>query len=375
MRNFWIFFTIVLTIYGAANFYVVRKVWQALSDYPNLKYVFVAAIITLAISYVAGRILENYFHNTFVTTLIWIGALWMAALLYSFLLAATFDLLRILNHFLGIFPKIIIDNWTKAKIYAFIFSVVVVIITLVVGYINNLNTKVVELDLTVAKRQSSLDKLRIVMASDIHLGTTITQRKINNLIDLINKQNPDIILFAGDILDEDPHFVEFNGMGEPFLRLKAKYGVWAINGNHEYIGGIDNAERFIKSIGVNLIKDSVVTIDNSFVIIGRDDLSKLRFQNVKRRELYELMSQVKVDLPKILLDHQPFNLDSTAKYNIDLQLSGHTHYGQLFPFNFITDLVYEKSWGYLQKGNTHFYISSGYGDHRYAQSIVPKLLL
>lgn len=361
MRNFIIFFSIVLSVYGLANYYVIRRIWQAFGDYPTWKYAFVFAIAAMAASYIIGRILENYYHNTLVTTLIWIGALWMAALLYAFLFAAFFDLLRLFNHFFGIFPKIVLDNWSKAKLYSFITSSIIITYTLMVGFINNLNTKVVELDLTIPKRQSHLDKLKIVMASDIHLGTTITHKKIEKLIKLINVQKPDIILFAGDILDEDPSFVEFNGMGTPFLTLQAKYGVWGINGNHEYIGGIGNAEKFIKSIGINLLSDSVATIDNAFVLIGRDDISKSRFTNYGRKSLNELVGNVNPNLPTILMDHQPFKLDETAQYPIDLQLSGHTHYGQLFPFNFITDFVYEKSWGYLQKGNTHFYISSGFG--------------
>lgn len=361
MRNFLIFFSIVIIIYGAANYYVVRKVWQALSDNPTWKYAFVVAILTMAASYIFGRVLENYYHNKIVTTLIWVGALWMAALLYSFLFSALFDLLRVLNHYFGIFPKIILDNWSKAKLYSFLGSTVIIIITLMIGYINNLNTKVIELNLDIPKRQSTIDKLKIVMASDIHLGTTITHKKVNHLIELINQQNPDIILFAGDILDEDPHFVEFNGMGEPFLKLQAKYGVWAINGNHEYIGGAENAEIFIKSIGINLINDTSIVVKNSFVLVGRDDFSKERFTNHKRKSLNEIIPQPRPDLPTILLDHQPFELQETAQYAIDLQLSGHTHYGQLFPFNYITDLVYEQSWGYLRKGNTHFYISSGFG--------------
>jgi len=361
MRNFLIFFSIVITIYGVANYYVVRRVWQALSDYPTWKYALVVAILAMAASYIIGRVLENYYHNTIVTTLIWVGALWMATLLYSFLFAALFDLLRVFNQYFGIFPKIILDNWSKAKLYSFLGSTVIIIITLMIGYINNLNTKVVELNLDIPKRQSTIDKLKIVVASDIHLGTTITHKKINHLIDLVNQQNPDIVLLAGDILDEDPHFVEFNGMGEPFLKLQAKYGIWGINGNHEYIGGIENAEKFIKSIGINLLTDSVVVVDNAFVLIGRDDVSKSRFTNSNRQSLNELIAQVNPNLPAIFMDHQPFKLEETAQYAIDLQLSGHTHYGQLFPFNFITDMVYEQSWGYLRKGNTHFYISSGFG--------------
>lgn len=350
-----------MLIYGTANFYVGLRAWQATSHLSNVKYFVAFTITILALCYPLGRILENYYHSQFIVGLIWIGALWMAALLYFFLFSLFFDLVRLINHFFNFIPEYIKNNWQQTKFYTFIGTIIIVVYTLIIGYWNNLNTNITTLRLEIPRKQSTLNLLKIVMTSDIHLGTTITKSKINKLIDLINSQKPDIIVLAGDILDEDPNFVEINGLGNPFLNLKSKYGTWAVVGNHEYIGGEANAEKFFKSIGINLLKDSIVRFENAFILIGRDDFARTRFTNQSRKQLDEIITGHNLDLPVILLDHQPFHLDETAKFPIDLQLSGHTHHGQLFPFNFITSLVYEKSWGYTRKNNTHFYISSGYG--------------
>jgi uncharacterized protein len=110
-----------------------------------------------------------------------------------------------------------------------------------------------------------------------------------------------------------------------------------------------------------MLRDRSVKVADAFTLVGREDRSIQQFGSMKRKDLSDLMKDVDQSLPVILMDHQPFNLDDAVKNNIDLQLSGHTHHGQLWPFNFITDKVYELSYGYLRKGNTHFYVSCGVG--------------
>lgn len=110
-----------------------------------------------------------------------------------------------------------------------------------------------------------------------------------------------------------------------------------------------------------MLRDSVANIAGSFYVAGREDRDKNRFSGKNRLEVAELLSNIDHSLPIILLDHQPFALDKAAEAGVDLQLSGHTHHGQLWPLNFITRAVYEISMGYKQKGNTHFYVSPGYG--------------
>ncbi|MDW7682284.1 MAG: metallophosphoesterase, partial [bacterium] len=143
--------------------------------------------------------------------------------------------------------------------------------------------------------------------------------------------------------------------------IQSKYGVFAVTGNHEYIGGVDAATDYLQNYGVSVLRDSVVKIVDSIYLIGREDRSIRRFSGKARTSLDSLMQGVDRNYPCFLLDHQPFELSEAARNGIDLQICGHTHHGQLWPLNLITRMLYEKSWGYLKRGDTHYYISSGAG--------------
>jgi predicted MPP superfamily phosphohydrolase len=137
--------------------------------------------------------------------------------------------------------------------------------------------------------------------------------------------------------------------------------MYAVTGNHEYIGGVEEACAYLEKHGVKMLRDTAVKVNNSFYLIGREDLMINRLAHRKRKSLDEIMQGADKQYPLILMDHEPFGLDQARANGIDLQLSGHTHHGQLWPLNYITEMVYEKSWGYTQRGTTHYYISSGFG--------------
>jgi predicted MPP superfamily phosphohydrolase len=199
------------------------------------------------------------------------------------------------------------------------------------------------------------------MASDIHMGTIIGPRRMTKLVEMINSQNPDIILFAGDIVDEDLAPVVRQNLGSALLGLKAPMGIFGITGNHEYIGGAEAAVKYLQDHGVIILRDSVVRVGDSFFLAGREDRDKPRFSGRPRLEVEELLKNTDKSFPVILLDHQPFNLEKAQAAGADLQLSGHTHHGQLWPLNYITSAIYEVSMGYLKKSDSHFYVSPGFG--------------
>jgi hypothetical protein len=232
---------------------------------------------------------------------------------------------------------------------------------LIYGNYNARHPKVVELKLKIDKPGGKHQKLRIAMASDIHLGTILNTTSLNRLTSSINSYHPDIVIFAGDILDEELSPIIRDDIGKPLKNIVSPLGVWAIPGNHEYIGNFAKAANYLKSLNINLLVDSTVLIDSSFYLVGRDDKDANRFAGKKRAELATLMSSVDRSKPIILLDHQPFKLYEGEKEGVDLQLSGHTHQGQFFPITLIVKRMYEDSWGYLKKGNTNIYVSSGYG--------------
>jgi predicted MPP superfamily phosphohydrolase len=354
-----LFFGIVFSIYGLISFYIVRRALLVVPE--SYKSLFVITSVIIILSFIAGRFLERVSVNFISNTLIWIGSFWIAFMFYFFLVLAIIDLLRLINLIVPFFPAFITHNIEKTKRITALIVLILVTVTVVGGYIN---TKVIitkTYKMKIHKNAGELKFLNIAMASDIHLGTIIGKSFLNKLVTEINKLNPDIILLPGDIIDEDLAAVIKNNIGEELIRLKSKYGVYAITGNHEYIGGVEEAYRYLVAHGVNVLRDEKIKIDNAFYVVGREDRSIRQFAGKQRKELKDLLTGIDKSFPVILMDHQPFKLNEALENEIDLQISGHTHYGQLWPLNFIIEKIYELSWGYGINGNTHYYVSCGVG--------------
>lgn len=202
--------------------------------------------------------------------------------------------------------------------------------------------------------EKNLDKeYKIVMISDLHLGYHNRRADFARWVDLINAENPDLILIAGDIIDINVQPLLNEGTAKEFRRLNAP--VYACPGNHEYFSGMDKAMSFYKEAGINTLRDSVASV-GSIRLIGRDDRA-----NPNRLSLEELTQGSSDSLYTILLDHQPYHLEEAESQGIDFQFSGHTHRGQIWPASWITDWIYEDSFGEHRRGDTRYYVSSGIG--------------
>ncbi len=358
--SFLIFISIVLLVYLSVNYYIFIRGLQAIPKGSQFRTLYIVLFILTASTFWIGRILETQMLNWFTEALVWIGSFWLAFILYYFLFAALFDLLRLLNHFFGIFPAVITENYVKAKWISLIAVMTIVTGTVVFGYINFLNPRILSLEINVPKKESKLESLNIVMASDIHLGTIVGKNQLDDFVRKVNSLNPDIILLPGDIFDEDIGPIIKYNLGTDLEKLKSKYGVYASTGNHEYISGVEAAADYMRNHGINILRDEAVLIDSSFYIVGREDRSINNFSGKERKKLSEITKNIKDNYPAILLDHQPFEINLARENGFDLQLSGHTHHGQLWPLNYITSMIYEISWGYEKIDVTHYYVSSGY---------------
>ncbi|MDD3875195.1 MAG: metallophosphoesterase [Bacteroidales bacterium] len=363
MKNygFVIFFSIVLIIYSLLNYYIIRRGLSLTGDNTVLRMIIIWGVVLLSSSFIAGRFAERITINGFTTTFIWIGSFWLGIMVYLVFQLALVDLLKGINKFIPYFPDFIVNNPVKTRMITAVVIVFSTILITIVGHVNTWFPAVTKLDIGVNKKAGVLKELHIVAFSDVHLGTIIEKRHLKGIVKRVNALSPDIILIPGDIIDEDIAPVIHNNVGEILTQLSAKYGVYAVTGNHEYIGGVDKAKKYLKDHQINLLNDSVVLIDSSFYIAGREDISIKQFKGQKRKDLPEILKGIDTSLPLILLDHQPFNLSEAQSAGVDLQLSGHTHNGQIWPLNYITDWIFEKGAGYFQKGLTHYYISSGIG--------------
>lgn len=357
-KAFIIFFSIVLVVYFSVNYYIFIRGLQAIKPNNPIKTYYIVIYIFLALAFWVGRITENYYPSVLTDILVWIGSFWLAFMLYFFIIVLLLDIVRLINHFVPFYPVYIKNNYINVKEYIFYTSIAVVSLIVLIGYINFLNPRIYTKEIKINKSTKDIKELNIVVASDIHMGTIVTNGRILKLVEMVNSLNPDIILLPGDILDEDLEPVIRRNLGEDISKLKAKYGVYAVNGNHEFIGGVTEADKYLTSHGIKLLRDSAVVIDNQILLVGREDLSINRIS--KRKSIEELLNGYDKSMPIILMDHQPFKLYEAEQAKIDLQLSGHTHHGQLFPFNFLTQKIYEVSWGYKKKGDSHIYVSSGF---------------
>ena len=356
-----IFFSIFFAIYAAINYYIFIRGWQALEGFPHLRILYLIIFIIIASAYIAAKFLVSYLPLYIYNTALWIGSFWFAFMLYFFISIVLIDFLRLLNWKLDFFPVFIKENYLLTK---HIVSVAVLVLTLVVtllGYINTRNLKVKTFNIELAKGECKLDELNVVMASDIHLSPMENESLLEKIVRKINELNPDIILLAGDIVDDKPSVLNGNKIGSSLLKLKAEYGVYAATGNHEFITGIKDAEKYIVNHNINLLRDSIIKIDDGFIVAARDDRSKKNFTGEERLPLNKIINDSVKGYPIILMDHTPFGLDEAERNGVALQLSGHVHNGQLYPLNYITSMIYEKSWGYIKKGHTQYYISCGVG--------------
>lgn len=353
-----LFFITFFTVYTLLNYYIFSRAFHLLPNNWAIKSSFIVLFILVSYGYVFSKSLYKYLSVTVYDIWLTIGAIWFAMLVYFVLILLLIDLTLFLNKFLNFLPSFLFEY--KSKV---ITTVVVFIIVSIIVFLGNLNKRdiiITNLDLQIPKQKSKIDSLNIVLASDIHLSPIDGEKLLPKLVDKINSLNPDIILFAGDIVDDKAEILEEQGIGKSFLRLKSKYGLFTINGNHEFINGIESSVRYAEKLGMTVLRDTAVLIDSSFYLIGRDDTTKIRFEGVNRKSLASIVQGLD-SYPKILLDHTPFNLSDAVQNKIDLQLSGHTHHGQIWPANLITSMIYEISWGYKKKSNTHFYVTSGAG--------------
>ena len=359
--NFIIFFSIALGVYALINYYIFIREWEAGGHNASWRILYVAAFLLLALSYIAGRFLERVSLNWFSSGLVMIGSFWLAAMTYFLLFAFAIDILRLLNFIIPFFPSSFAVDPEQTKATTALGVVGIVTVVVIGGYINARTPRIRTLSLTIPKNGRSMKSLNIAVASDIHLGTIVCKSKLERIVERINALDPDLVLLPGDVVDEDIGPVIRNNLGETLRKIRSKFGVVAITGNHEYIGGVEPACKYLVEHGITMLRDGSITINNGVIIVGREDVSIRGFTGKIRKPLDELMSGLDRSFPIILMDHQPFHLEEAETNGVDLQLSGHTHHGQLWPFNFITKKVYELSWGYKKKGNTHYYVSCGVG--------------
>ena len=304
-----------------------------------------------------------------------ISTYWIGIMLYSLLYVVLFDLLRLIAKHTKLKNTLLFSRGSVISIGSVVVACAVA--TCLYGIFNARNIKVNEYSVTVNKSCGSDKHLKAVLVADLHMGYAIGVDHITNMVEKINEQDADIVIIAGDIFDNS-----YDGMDDPegikaqLKSIKSKYGVYAVYGNHDidekilmgftfdWGGKQLNSEKmtnFIKECDIKLINDESVLINDEFYLVGRRDTDKPGTEDGTRAEISELTKDLDKAKPIFVLSHEPDELQKTADAGADIDFSGHTHDGQLFPVNLTIGLFWENPCGMIKKDNMYSIVTSGVG--------------
>jgi len=358
-----LFLAIALSVYGLVNFYVARRGYQALAAAPRARTVFLVLFAVLALAFPVGRVLLSGARGRLATVLAEAGKFHMAVMLYAVMAVLAVDLVRLANAFVPFLPRAWSAPGSRAGLAVFAVAAGVVALVLAYGAWNATRLRTVDLDLRLPAGSGTVERLTLVAASDLHLGALVGPRRLETGVARGNALEPDAVLFAGDIVDESVKEAIEARLGGIMRGLRAPLGVYACPGNHEFYSGLERNLACLRSCGVTVLQDEAVGVGGAFRLVGRRDPSSLGRGEVRLSipGILDRSGLAAADLPVVVLDHQPLRLDEAAAAGAALQISGHTHDGQLFPIDVINGFIYELNWGYRRKGETHFYVTSGAG--------------
>ena len=366
---------LISPLYILINIYIVKWLikWTETCSkiFKNkiIKYIVIITYIFFASSFITGfflpykkiKIIGNYF---------------LGVIQYIVLIVVLADLIRILLKK----TKIVNEKILSSKITFIISGSICILLTILLSTYGVIHSKkIVYTDYNVnIDKITNIDNLKISLVSDIHLGYNTHLSHIKKMVDMINNSNSDLVLIAGDIFDNN---YEAIGNDEDIInelkRIKSKYGVYAVYGNHDIdekiLAGftfnwdksevlIDpRMEEFLSKSNIKTLRDETILIDDSFYLIGRLDYHKYGIKINERKTIEELIKDIDIEKPIIVLDHEPYELNELSNNNVDLDLSGHTHNGQMFPSNILLKVIWDNPYGLLKVGNMTSIVTSGIG--------------
>lgn len=329
---------LVFLLYNSIVYYLGWNVQQFLHDVFHMESVLPFAIIWIIIAYsiLLGRI--NHAFDAFTV----IGYYWMAILEYGLL----------------IFPIVNLAIWmapSSMKISIELLVALLLVGVIAIGVYFAYSPVVRRLAITIPNKTRAGEEMRISLGSDFHLGLVMKNGMLKKFINLSNAEKPDLVLLAGDLVDDIPYWYDKYNMAENMVDIQSKHGVYGILGNHEYYGKqLKETVYQMEQSNIKMLIDKTIEIPGVCVLSGREDAT-----NKSRKSLHEL--KVDSDLPWFVMDHTPNDIETPNTLGVNLQVSGHTHRGQMWPNHFITKKTFPLDYGYKKMSTLHAITTSGFG--------------
>jgi predicted MPP superfamily phosphohydrolase len=345
-------------IYGGMHFYAFMKARAALAfGVQTSIYVAVFMIIMVFAPFII-RVSERAGFEFFARLMSYIGYTWLGVLFLFTSASLAIDIYRVVLHASGFLVRRDLSYFSVSNRYAFLIPLIIAIVTAAYGYFEAKDIRTEKIMVRSPKIPASVGRLRIVQISDVHIGLIVGEDRIKRMLEDVRKANPDILVSTGDLVDGQMDAL--SGLADLMKAVSPKYGKFAITGNHEFYAGLDHALNFTGRAGFKMLRGETIDVAG-IIIAGVDDRQGKAFGLFKGDGEQELLSGVDHKKFVLLLKHRPL-VDQSALGLFDLQLSGHVHKGQIFPFSIVTGLYYPTQAGFadLPQGS-ELYVSRGTG--------------
>jgi predicted MPP superfamily phosphohydrolase len=345
-------------LYGSLHFYFFLKLRAAFAPGAPAQIIIIALLVLGLTAPLLVRVLERFGIETLVRLMSWAGYIWMGVILLFFSVAILLDLFRLLAYAAGYVLHTDIRAILPAARTLFLVPLTAALIIGVYGFFEARQIRTERIEIRSAKIPKETGKIRIVQISDVHVGVMVRGERLAGMLRKVQEAAPDLLVATGDFVDG-----QLNSMAEAeaqFREIRPRYGKFAVTGNHEFYAGLDESIDFMNKSGFTLLRDKVTTIGGAIDLAGVDDPTVRRFGGQGGLSDREVLSRGGGRFT-ILLKHQP-RVEKDALGYFDLQLSGHTHKGQIFPFNLITSRFFFFHSGNYSLGNSAMlHVSRGTG--------------
>ncbi len=353
-----LFVITIFVVYSGIHFYAFLRARNALNFGPGTGLVLALFMTLMVVSVFLIRALESYDYERTARALAYLAYIWMAVLFLFFSGSLLIDIINFLIRGAGWLLRMNITSALITPRFSFFISLALAIVISVYGYFEALNIRPERVKVVTTKLPAGIDQLTIVQISDVHLGLIIRCSRLEQMLDVIKAAKPDILISTGDLVDAQINHM--TGLADLLQEVKPKYGRYAITGNHEYFAGIEKAIAFTKECGFTVLRNEVVA-DAPITIVGINDRTGVRLGIEKPVDETALLSKAPRDKFILFLKHQPL-IERTSLGLFDLQISGHTHKGQIFPFTLLTLITYPLNAGDYTLGKGSFlHVSRGTG--------------
>lgn len=354
-----LFFITFFTLYTALHAYVFIKAWYAFRFRPLTGCVIGFILLFCVFMPLFVRALEQGGQESIARMFAYAGYIWMSAVFIFFIASLAIDIGRLCVIIAASLFKVGLPATVRSNLVLFLVPVAVSVFTVVYGYHEAASIRTERVRVETPKLPAGIEKVTIVQVSDIHLGLVNRERMLERAVAAVREARPDMVVSTGDLVDGQINNI--NGLSDMLRDIKPRYGKYAIMGNHEFYAGVGVSEDFTRKAGFRMLRNEGITIDGIMNVAGVDDDAARRSSGRHSPGERSLLEGLPRHLFTVFLKHRPVVAGSSQGL-FDIQLSGHTHGGQIYPFKYITRISFPMIAGlYPLKNGSLLYVSRGTG--------------